>query len=126
MSERDFPTIETIEWFRSRLETLLEKTESAAVLDTEMAGWWGRDAAAERQFKDDLVSGRVAWRVARKSAQRGLRALDDGDLEKADIYIWEATIHCFIALETRLSHRPADMAVLAKPAQRRGRPPKKA
>jgi hypothetical protein len=104
---------------RRRLSRIVEATKSAAD-SPPSAGWWVGDAAGERQAGDDLKAGRIRWHEARRCALAGLTALDGGDLEEADIYAWMATDHFIVAILTRL--RPSDLAVLGKPASRRGRP----
>ncbi|CDX29151.1 hypothetical protein MPLSOD_110129 [Mesorhizobium sp. SOD10] len=106
---------------KGRLEILLRKTESAKDLP---AGYWGFGKAVERQISDDWSAGRIFWRAAWENARHGLDSIAVGDLDMADVYVWQATDAYIAALESRLQHRPSDVAVLTRPASRRGRPKK--
>ncbi len=117
MNDRDHRLAERL---RDRLELLIKKTASAEQLS---AGYWGVGIpAVERQISDDWSSGRISWRAAWQYAKQGLAAIDRDDLDMADLYAWLATDMYVAALEARLSHRPADLALLTRPAGRRGRP----
>lgn len=108
------------ERLRERLEQLVAKTLDAESLP---AGYWGvGSSAVERQIQDDREAGRRSWRAAWQYAKSGLEAVDNDDLDMADLYAWLATDMYIAALEARLGHRPSDMAVLKRPAKLRGRP----
>ena len=104
-----------------RLIALLKKTKSAAGLPA--GGFWVGDVAGERCVGDDMAAGRLNWRASHQCARSGMTALEDGNLELAQSYVWQATDLYIAALEARV--RPSDMKVLDKPAERRGRPRKK-
>lgn len=106
---------------RHRLDRILKATKSAA--DLPPPSWWVGDIAAGRQVQDDISAGRNSWREAHRCSRAGLEALDSGDIEKAQTYLWMATDHFIAAILTRM--RPSDLAVLQKPAAKRGRPAKK-
>lgn len=106
---------------KRRLLRLQEATASAASAD--VGGWWVGDVAGERQVADNISAGRLSWRAAHRCAKAGLAALAEDNLEMAQTYAWEATDHFIAAVLSRL--RPSDLAVLEKPAARRGRPAKK-
>lgn len=106
---------------RLRLNRLFDATASGA--DLPPPSWWVGDVAAGRQVQDDIAAGRNSWREAHRCAREGLAALAEPDLEKARTYAWIATDHFIVAILTRV--RPSDLAVLQKPAARRGRPTKK-
>lgn len=106
---------------RRRLTRLFQATAGAAKQGS--GGWWIGDVAGERQVKDNLAAGRLSWRAAHRCAREGLTALEDGNLDVARSYAWDATDHFISAVLTRV--RPSDFEMLNKPAARRGRPAKK-
>lgn len=105
---------------RRRLENISRATASSTRL--EPAGFWVGDKAGERRTWDDFGAGRLAWRGAHRATQAGLKALDDGDLEMAEICVWQATDLFVDALWSRME--PADIEFLSNSAGRRGRPSK--
>jgi hypothetical protein len=105
---------------RRRLDRIVERTTTAK--DLRDPGWWVGNQQGERRAYDDLEAGRLSWRTAHKNAVDGIAALDNNDLEMAELYLWSATDLYVDALEARV--RPSDMAVLAKSAGKRGRPKK--
>jgi hypothetical protein len=105
---------------RRRLEGMKAKTQSAS--NQPPAGWWGSNNSDERRVKDDWDAGRVHWREAYENACSGLRYLDEGAIEMAEICMFQAIDFYIVALEIRV--RPSDMDVLKKPAKMRGRPKK--
>lgn len=104
-----------------RLNLLIKKTKSADGLS--LGGYWVGDTAGKRVADDDFAAGRLYWTAAHRCARAGVGALEAGDLETARLQAWQATDHYVAALETRV--RPSDLAMLRKPARRRGRPGKK-
>jgi hypothetical protein len=104
---------------RRRLTRIFQATAGAA----NPGGWWVGDVAGERQVKDNLAAGRLSWQAAHGFARNGIAALEAGNIDMARDYAWEATEHFISAVLTRV--RPSELAVLNKPAARRGRPVKK-
>jgi hypothetical protein len=110
------------ELYRSRLNRILAATNAAQNMGPP--GFWIGDIAGERQFKDDLKAGRGSYRTAHQKAVAGIKALDDGDLEMAELYAWEAHHFYIAALECR-PVRPSEQHRQTTPAKKRGRPRKK-
>lgn len=108
----------SVEYVRAKLETLKRQIESVGHGAT--TGFWVGDAAAERQIKDDWLSGRAQWKAAWSYVISGIESLDDGDFDMGLLRLVEAQSFAVGALGTRL--RPDDLHQLAKPAKRRGRP----
>jgi hypothetical protein len=106
---------------RAQLTKLLHVTAGAAGLMPAAA--WRGDKAGERRVRDDLASGRVSFRNAHQSAQRGLAALDRDELDLARAALDNGLWLLIDALMTRV--RPEDRKTLGRPAKRRGRPQKK-
>ncbi len=102
---------------RRRLEKIARATAPAQSVDA--TGFWVGDQAGERRALDDLRTGRRDWLGACRSSQQGLKALDEGELEMAEIYVWQATDFLLGALWSRME--PSDIEFLSKSAQRRGR-----
>jgi hypothetical protein len=105
---------------RRQLTTIKNKTANSITMDP--GGWWVGDVAGERRVLDDLGAGRLAWWQAHNSAESGLAALEQGDLELAEVCLTNALWLYIDVLEGRV--RPADMKILGKPSKRRGRPKK--
>jgi hypothetical protein len=103
---------------RSQLTTIKNKTASAEIL--KPGSWWVGDLAAQRQVRDNLAAGRLEFRGAWHSACYGLDALDEGDLDAAEIWLTNALWLYINVLEKRV--RPDDVAMLARSIQKRGRP----
>lgn len=106
---------------RRRLTRILDATAGAE--GQPSGGWWVGDVAGKRQAVDNMAAGRLSWHAAHRCAREGIVAIDVGDFEAARLYAWEATDHFISAVLTRV--RPSDLAVLNKPAARRGRKAKK-
>jgi hypothetical protein len=105
------------EAMRRRLEKIAVATASAKSVDA--LGFWVGDQAGERRVLDDFHTGRRDWLGAYRSARAGIKALDAGDLEMAEIYVWQATDFFVGALWSRME--PSDVKFLSQSAQRRGR-----
>jgi hypothetical protein len=102
---------------RWQLTAIKDKTSSAETL--KLGGWWVGDVAGERQVRDDLAAGRLEWRAAWNSARSGLKALDQGDLVKAGVWLANARSHYISVLEKRV--RSQDMEILSRPSKKRCR-----
>lgn len=105
---------------KRRLERIVAKTTGAERV--EVAAWWGNGNADERRVMDDLRSGRLAWHKAHEDAKEGLKAVEVGDLETAELRLWAATDLYTEALESRIE--PGDTEFLSRSAGKRGRPKK--
>lgn len=106
------------ETMRRRLEKIARATVQAQSVDA--VGFWVGDKAGERRAIDDLNAGRRAWLGAYRASQGGLQALAGGNLEMAELYVWQATDLFVDALWSRME--PADIDFLSNSASRRGRP----
>ncbi|WMS43445.1 hypothetical protein RDV64_03305 [Acuticoccus sp. MNP-M23] len=100
-----------------RLKRLLVRTQGAD--NVKGPAWWGEGNADERRALDDLHTGRLAWREARRTAKRGLEELTVGKVELAADLWFIANDFYIDALESRIE--PKDVVFLSSSAKRRGR-----
>lgn len=102
------------ELLRRRLASLRDKTKGPA------ADFTSETRAGRVQQMDNLHAGYAFQRKAHEAAGEGLKALDAGDLAKAESYAWGCAFLYMEALELRLAHPYAS----GKTPGRRGRPKK--
>src|SRR3954468_20250855 len=103
---------------RRRLHRILENTKTSRI--SSVGALRPGDAAGQRETYDNLHSGRLYWAGAKENAEDGIQALDEADMEKADLHLWVATDFYIAALESCI--RPSDVAELGRKIKKRGRP----
>jgi hypothetical protein len=101
---------------RGDLEWLRAKTIDVASAQPPS---YGRTKAEQRSADDDKKSGRLDMWIARRSAERGIEALDRGDRVAARAYYDSGMRAYAAALEAPL--RPTDIADFGKLSGKRGR-----
>lgn len=118
-----------LDLLRRRLQLLYDSTATGDEVEVP-GGWIDDDPKSRRvrksdvfdglprQVRDDGLSGRVSWRGARQKARFGLQALDRGEAEMAEIWLWEGMSLRMAALESQM--RPEQWADLGTSAKRRG------
>jgi hypothetical protein len=82
------------DWLRRRLERYRDTT--AAASSYEPSGYWigpngETDAPDVSRNRNDLRSGRLWWKTAHENAVAGIKALDQGNVEMATLYAWQAS-----------------------------------
>lgn len=102
---------------RRRLSYVFDKTNISINLG-EFA-WVGETNSTTAWVNDEIASGRASMRAARRFAENGMAALEDGDEDLADTMAWEALTSYAGAIACQV--RPEGWRAFEKPAKRRGR-----